>query len=750
MSESVHTPAFNRSLEATFAVTLFLSAGLLFSVQPMIGRMVLPLLGGSPSVWTTCLLFFQSVLLAGYLLADQITRRFGLVFQELLVAVLWVAAFLVVPIGLDTATATRVAEARSPTLVLFLTLARVAGLPVLVISVTAPLLQRWFSYTSHPSATDPYRLYAASNLGSLVALVAYPLLLERILGLSRQAEIWVYGLVGLGLLLGVCGVMAARSGRRAASVEEPYRVNPRDGALWLALAFVPSSLLLGVTGYVTSDLAPIPMLWVVPLALYLTSFILAFSPRCEWLVDLASNVFPLVLMPLGVVIGVGLVQPYWVPLHLLAFFLAALICHGELARRRPPPRGLTSFYLALAVGGVLGGLFNAIVAPRVFNRISEYPLALVGAALILAFRIGPRGNKIDLRRELLPPLLVALCATALCANGGSFADTPLGMLAIILAAGLTIRVATTYRRSPYRFAMTVGALLFASTFATGVGGRVLGRTRSFFGVLTVTDVPSRHKHRLFHGSTVHSEQSTDPARRREPLAYHSREGPVGDLFRAFESDPRRSRGEIAIIGVGAGALTAYATESQHWTLYEIDPEVVRIARDPRYFTYLDDTKARALDVIVGDGRFELARAREGQFSMIVFDAFSSHAIPMHLITREALAIACGKLADRGLIAFNISNRYIDLGQVLAVLAADAGLVLRVRVDALSTREEVVADRLGSIWAVLARNENDLGPLADDPHWSTVHTNVRMQLWTDDHASFLDVLRFGKPVAPSSP
>lgn len=738
----------NAVMPGLFALTLFVAAGLLFSVEPMVARMVLPALGGSPSVWTTCVLFFQSALLAGYAYAHATAAWTGVRRQVVFHVAVLGAASLFLPIsGPEAVSVDGLASGAGPVLAVLGWLARSAGLPFFAVAATAPLLQRWFAATAHPSARDPYFLYTASNAGSLAALIAYPLWVERGWSLGQQSAAWSVGFAVLAALLAVCGVVSVVHSRppgddEAARTETPAA--PGAGWAWVVLAAIPSSLMLGVTTYLTTDLAAIPLLWVVPLALYLASFVVAFSRASAPIVRGAGRVFPWLVMVQAPVMAAGLVQPFWVPLHVATFFAAAVVCHGELARRRPPAARLTAFYLATAFGGALGGVFNALVAPVVFDRVAEYPLALVAACLVPGFRRDQAGSMGFGRRDLVLPAVVGLLTAALCANVGGIAGRGAGVVATMAASGLAALAAVGHRGRPVRFALTVGAVLLASSLEASVSGRVLLRERDFFGVLRVTETSGGRVHRLFHGSTLHGQQDLGPSRRREPSTYFDRSGPMGQVFAAFDARPESGRAAVAVTGMGAGALACYARPGQTWTFFEIDPAVVRIARDPRYFTYLSDCRAAALGVVIGDARLTLARSPDARFDLIVLDAFSSDAIPVHLLTREALALYRRKLTGDGMIVVNITNRYLELRPVVARLGRDAGMACRVRFDPVGKAEAVATGKQGALWAVLAGRDADLGSLATDPLWRPPEPGRTGSVWTDDFSNILEVIRLGPP------
>ncbi|WP_406694934.1 fused MFS/spermidine synthase [Singulisphaera sp. Ch08] len=720
-----------------FALTLFLSAVLLFSAQPMIAKMVLPLLGGAPAVWTTCMVFFQAALLAGYLYAHATTGWLGIRRQAGLHALLLLFPWFFLPIGIVEAAGVSLAGSTNTTGGLLTLLFMSVGVPFFAVATTAPLLQRWFAGTGHPTAADPYFLYGASNLGSLAALLAYPFVIEPNIPLAKQGELWAGGYVVLAALIVGCAAAAGRSASpRSHDAQRPVRPETGRWWRWVLLAFIPSSLMLGVTTYLSTDIAPVPLLWVIPLALYLLSFILVFARKPIGLHGGMVRALPLEVMALALILGFGLVQPWLIPLHLLAFFTAALVCHGELARDRPATQHLTAFYLAIAFGGFLGGSFNALVAPLVFNRVAEYPIALVLACLVVP-GAGPdrrptRGRKWD----LAIPFLVFGLTTALIKNDRGW----IGPLGTMLVSGLVTLVCWTHRTHPVRFGLTIGAVLLASGTTAGVNGRVLHQERNFFGVLQVTEDLQSRSHRLFHGRTLHGQQSLDPARRREPLSYYHRSGPIGQVFDAFHARPSEAGRNVAVVGLGVGSLAAYAEPGECWTFYEIDPAVFRIASDPRKFTFLRDSRAGSLQVILGDARLKLREAPDQRYAVIVLDAFSADAIPMHLLTREALAIYRRKLAGQGILAFHISNRSIELESVLEALARDAGLVCRIRSDRNLTPEETVTGKQESIWAVMAARDSDLDRVATDPKWAMPRPRDG-SVWTDDFSSLAGHLIF---------
>jgi hypothetical protein len=737
-------------LAALFALTLLLSSGLLFLVQPMVAKMLLPSLGSSPGVWNTCMVFFQAGLLAGYAYAHVLPRWLGPRRHAVVHLLVLGLPFLVLPIAFsDTDPPVGV----YPAVWLLWVLLVSVGLPYIVVASCGPLLQRWFARTGHPAAGDPYFLYAASNLGSMLALVLYPVVVEPNLALVTQGRLWTAGFALLAVMLVACSLFLwraqpapAQTARDARSIAWTRRLR------WLALAAAPSSLMLSVTTYLTADIASIPLLWVVPIGLYLLSFTLVFARQV-----LLPHPFMVRWMPLLVVVLVlALLSEATEPagllimLHLLGLFWICMVCHGELARTRPGAEVLTEFYLWLAVGGVGGGLFNTLVAPVVFSTVLEYPLVLVLACLLrpaapahvpaLSSAAGWRRRRLD----LLLPLMVGLITLALVVAGQSL-DLPPGGLSVAFMFALPAVVCYTFLERPVRFGLGIGALLLASTFYRGVHGRAEYQVRSFFGVHRVTrDAAGRYRY-LIHGNTVHGQQSLDPQQRDQPLTYYHRKGPIGQFFEVFDGDPRLRR--VAIVGLGAGSLAAYAQPGDHWTFFEIDPVVVQIAEDRGKFTYLQDARRRLgdsgqIDVVVGDARLTLQKSRE-TFGLIIIDAFSSDAIPLHLLTREALRIYQSRLSADGILALNISNRFLDLTAAVASLAQDARppMTCLVRED-LVPRDLQPGQSL-SIWGVLVGSRANAEKLtAARQRWEIMVQPPGTPVWTDDFSNVLEMIRWG--------
>jgi hypothetical protein len=729
-----------------FAATLFAASALLFLVEPMVGKMLLPYFGGAPAVWNTCLAFFQAALLAGYAYAHALTRwrrpRGQLLAHLVPLALPW----LVLPLAVRPDWAPQ--GGADPTWRLLGILCVTALLPFFVVSSTAPLLQQWFASTRHRHAADPYYLYAASNAGSMLGLIAYPALVEPHLSLGEQNGWWAGGYALLTGLVIACGVAVWRKRPSTAddgshpSAAKSREVVPPDWLLrlrWIVLAFVPSSLLLGVTSYLSSDVSPVPLIWVVPLALYLLSFILVFMRLPAWVHRAFALALPLLVLTqiyhaFTLHAGENYSMLQMASIHLATFFVAAMVCHGELARLRPATSFLTEYYFWLSLGGVLGGLFNALVAPLVFNSLAEYPLALSLACMLspLVLWRWPRG-----RTWLDPPVAVViglLSAVILFSTWEDSSSWPIaGCLALCaLALG-----------RPVAFGLSVAALFSIVGYYDDVVDHVVLRSRDFYGVLEVRTDAEEHFYYLHHGRIRHGQQrrSEDPNERPTPLAYYFSTSPIGQVFAAplpvlLENPP------VAVVGLGVGSLAYYGQPGQEFTFYEIDPAVERLARDERYFTYLRSSRADCW-VVLGDARLSLTDAPDGHYGLIVVDAFSGDAIPVHLITNEAMQLYLSKLAPGGVLAFHISNQFLDLAPVLGNLAAVSSLAAWDQIELTISAEEKAAGKASSQWVILARDEDDFGVLVEDARWRVLTPDARMPIWTDHYTSLWGVAHWRK-------
>ena len=715
-----------------FAGTMLLGAFLVFSIQPLFARMALPLLGGAPAVWNTAMVFFQSALLAGYAYAHCLSRCLGPRGQVASHLSLLALASLSLPVAIGDGWAPPSGAMSIPWLIALMTWT--VGLPFLAVAATAPLIQRWFAGSGHRAADDPYFLYGASNLGSILALLSYPLLVEPTMTLHQQGWLWAAGYGCLALAITGCGLavwrrVAAGLGGVAAGGDRPAQaIGWRRRLHWLVLALVPSSLLLAVTTHITTDLAAVPLLWVVPLALYLLTYVVAFARR-PWLRQAwMIKAQPFVLIPLVLLFTWNL--PFWLglPLHLLGLFLSALVCHGELARMRPASARLTEFYFWMAAGGALGGAFTALLAPLLFDAVLEYPIALVAACLLRPTLAPGAGRRV---LDFALPIGVGILLTVRPSSDLGLSDFGTVGLLLVLVPSAVALYALAER--PLGFALGIAAACGAALLA-GDAQSVLTRERSFFGVYTVKRDPAGY-HVLLHGTTMHGAQRLDVERRREPLTYFHREGPLGQLWGAVGARART----VGAVGLGVGTVACYRRPGQRWTFYEIDPLVERLARDQRHFHYLAECAPDA-EIRSGDARLTLQGAARAAYDLLILDAFSSDAIPMHLMTREALALYLEKLAPGGVIAWHVSNRNLDLAPIVADLAADAGVVAWVQTDQPS-RAQLAQYRTPSIWIALARRAEDLGALVHDPRWVRLQGRPDARPWTDDFSNIVSALRW---------
>ncbi len=743
---------------AIYGTGIGLSAFLLFSVEPLVGRLALPVFGGVPACWATVLAFFQGMLLLGYLYGHLSVTRLGLRRGSLVHVGVAVLAFALL-LGAPSSWAQLRNEALPPSLNLLAILAIAVGPAAFLLTATTPLLSAWYAAVRDaetPGAVDPYWLYALSNGASLAALLAYPLIIEPALGLASQRAAWMAGMAFFVLVV----TAAARRLRGAvrhptgfevarpaadAVVSTAARIDARRRLRWLVLAAIPTGLLTAITSFIATDLVSAPLLWVGPLALYLASFVIAFSGRGGTLVRWATIAAPAAATLLWVPLGSAGIWPL-VPLvavELGGYAVVATALHGRLAADRPAPRHLTEFYLVLAVAGVLAGGFVALIAPVVFPDVWEYPL-LVGLA-VAAFaltapdsarvvRAATRRRGLDfgpfvagLRGRLGPYLVVAVILGIGLAGQGPLAFEAgfrwlfVGALVLLLGG------------VPRFFAVATAAVLVLAVLV--LPPTPLFRDRGFFGVTTVLRSPDGARTEILNGTTLHGVQYLDEARRMRPATYYVEEGPIGDVFRRLHQLPAPAAGRtVGIVGLGAGGLAAYGEAGERWTYYEIDPVVVRVAQDPAFFTYLRDAPSRPA-VVVGDGRLELARTADGVHDLLVLDAFSSDAIPVHLLTVEALRDAMRTVARDGLLAVHVSNRYYDLAPAVAAAARDLGLTA-LRRTYTPTPAGKPMGAIPSIWLVLARDPALLAPLQADG-WGPVAVDGVTPI-TDDRP---DILRF---------
>jgi len=720
----------------------------MFTLEPMFAKMILPVLGGTPAIWNTCMVFYQATLLAGYAYANVSTKAPPSPRRAVIQLAILFVPLAVLPIHLPHAWVPPTENNPIPWLILVL--AAAIGLPFFCLATITLVLQKWFVDVEHASARDPYFLYAASNIGSMFGLLCYPLIIEPHLGLRDQSFVWTLGYGLLVVLMAICATVSCRSPRILSheSVQDDPSLNideiPSTNQVsigwrlrlrWLALAFAPASLMLGVTTVLTTEIPPIPLFWLAPLAVYLLSFILVFAKKQVVSHDQMVERLPFLVLAALIPVFSKTQLPIWMELilNLVTLFVAAMVCHGELAKTRPGTEHLTEFFLWISLGGVLGGMFNAFLAPFVFRTLQEFPLALIMAAMLrpVATSSITKTRWLDLSLPVLLGSAVVILIEVV--KKTRLEGGPILHLVIFAPAML---LCLSFGKRPLRFALTAFALWIASSFYVGPYGHILHSQRSFFGVYRVTNDPEEKYRLLFHGTTIHGMQSLGTLNNLQPLSYFTRSGPIGQVFSEFEGTDILQR--VAIIGLGAGSMACYAQTGQEFTFYEIDPAVERIARNPQYFTFLRDC-APGANVTIGDARLSLNKVANHHYGLIILDAFGSDAIPVHLLTREAIDVYLSKLRNNGVLVFHITNRYLDLQPVLGAVARDANLVCFAENDAAISEAEIRQGKFPSRWAVMARNTNDLGNLARDPRWVRAVANAGTRVWKDDFSSVLKAL-----------
>lgn len=705
-----------------FSAGLFLSSALIFLIEPMMAKSVLPYLGGGPQIWNTCVLFYQLALLGGYGYAHLLSERLPPARQAIVHVLLCAAAtasLFMAPTSAPTQ------PPAWPILWLMGHLTWTIGLPFFVLSANGPLLQRWFSHVS--KGTDPYLLFTVSNLGSFLALGAFPFLIEPRMTRSLQMEYWRIGFLLFFASLAACAAVFYRLKNPKISssrIDEPL---PR--ARWIFLSFVPSSLMLGVTTYLTTDLSPVPLLWVAPLALYLASLIIVFLPSGPLWLKYCKTILPFVSLGLLSLVNVG---PMWtlLALHLGVFFIAAIVCHGELAGLRPSPQRLTDFYLCMVFGGALGGLFNALGAPLLFNRVHEYPLALL-LACATAVWLPSNPEKQDWKKA-------ASGAAAILAGAGFllYRSTHPGILigpalAVVIPLVLIGAWAGLHRQR-LLLGLVFAAVLILKSAWTGKEEQVLYSGRSFFGIHRITADLKGEAIFFYHGRVSHGLQYREPWLRRRPAWYYDPAGPMGGIFELIRRMPLSPA--VAVVGLGPGAISAYARPKEKWDLYEIDPAVARIAQDKNLFTYLHDSPAEKR-IILGDARMTMAAAPDHGYKAIIIDAFGSDAVPVHLLTREAVALYLSKLTPDGLLIFHVSNAYLDLLQPVGDLGRSHGLAVIAAQDPGGSSDGIPRPR--SRWVLMSRNAKALAELAPP----SMDKTPKGRVWTDDYSDLFSAVRW---------
>jgi SAM-dependent methyltransferase len=711
-----------------FAVAVFTSAALVFTVEPLIGKLLLPVLGGSPAIWNTSLAFFQLALLAGYAYAHFLQRLAAVRKQMAVHLVVLACAALVLPLKVSTLLGEPWQGA--PALWLAGVMALSLGPPFAALSATAPLLQAWYARLS-PSAPgtggrSAYTLYAASNLGSLLALAAYPAVIEPLMGLSHQASAWSLAYGGFALLLagltaGAWRAPAAEAAPHAAVVVT--RAVWRERIIWLLLSAAPSSLLMGVTAHLTADIASAPFIWVVPLELYLLTFVIAFagrgSPPSQWLLWIQLAAVPAALLLLA-----DFTAPWPEQLGVLlgAFFVVVLVCHRTLASRRPESARLTEFYLWMSIGGVVGGSFNAFLAPLLFPGVWEYPAVLVLACLARPSKTYRRLEGRDLGWMIMGVVWV----TPLYFTGLDIPDYMRS--ALMLAPAL---MAVMMRDRAWAVVVLFAAMALAGEIQGA--GRYREHHRSFFGVVHITEIAPRGMgptRIMVHGTTLHGAQMQTPARRCEATTYYTPRTVIGRVFATEQA--RKPHLRIGAVGLGAGTVATFVRPTDSMRFYEIDPLIAKLTLDPAHFSFVHGCAKGPVDVVLGDARLSLAKEPAGKFDLMLIDAFSSDSVPTHLLTVEALRGYLRLLAPDGVVLLHLSNRNLELVGPASAAAKAAGAYSVEGEHWVEEGTSPYAEASGIVLLVAPDARSLVRYHAAGPDWTAPKHAARP--WTDDYTN----------------
>jgi hypothetical protein len=731
----------DRLILGVYTAAIFTSALLLFSVQPLFTKMVLPRLGGSPAVWSVAMVFFQSLLLGGYAYAHFLMQIRNRVIPVAIHLVLLVIALLTLPLSIASGWGEPPASGYAFWLLGLFAVS--IGLPFFALAANNPLLQAWFVRTGHPNGPDPYFLYASSNIGSFLALLSYPVLLEPMFSLRTQNLIWTGGYGLLILLIAGCGALLLRSPVFVTTVAGVHEIDaPAPSwalrARWIFLAAVPSGLLIAVTAHISTDIAAAPLLWVLPLSLYLLTWVLVFQSR-----PLLPHKWMLMAQPVAiavviVLLAIGGEQNLLLTLggNLLCFFIIAMACHGELARARPAATYLTGYYVALSFGGMVGGLFAGLIAPFTFSWIAEYPILIALAVLCRPPNEERFANWTRLYWPLLAIVAVALIVPSYT-GGKMFTWLDDNRVSVIKVVGIVIMILAVLAKAsrPKLLAIVVLALVLIRAYPSD-DGRV-ETVRSFFGVHKIVVTPNGQYHVLMHGTTIHgaekflNDDGTPVTGRPEPISYYHKDGGIGQAITAI----RERKGgpiRVAVIGLGSGSLTCASQPGEDWKFFEIDQSMVDTARDPKYFTYIKNCEPD-LKPVIGDARLTFAKEPDGVYDMIIVDAYSSDAIPIHLATEEAMEIYKEKLAPHGAVVMHVSNRHLELASVVVGIADANDMKSWVFSEDSGRDNEYI---FSTNVVISAREEADVGKLASKEQWTLTEAEDNQRVWTDDYSNVL--------------
>ncbi len=734
-----------------FSLTLILSATLLFSVQPMFSKMVLPLLGGTPQVWNTAMLFFQICLLAGYGYAHATTKFLNVRMQSVIHIILLFIVLFALPFGIPEGWLPD--GNKDPTMWQLSLMTVTIGAPFFVLAASAPMLQRWFSSTSHPDAQNPYFLYGASNLGSMAALFAYPTIIEPLLDLNGQSTSWTYGYFALFALITISALIIWNDIKKAPkqTTNTPAEaVTNKQRLTWVFLSFVPSSLMLGVTTLITTDIASVPLLWVMPLALYVLTFIIAFAKKPIINIPQSRVLFDLLfvaVIALGITVENSLLNPFFlVGIYLALFFCASMLCHSKLVNAKPHNSHLTEFYLIMSAGGALGGIFNAIIVPQLFVVPIEFAL-IIGLCVLARFMSSPPncikaistsilynffGKKDDKHSEAYKIEQLLLAGILLLFILNQVIPEPK-----YFVAGLIVFVLLFLRqtRTPFAVMSIITLIIFPFQNDLYSKDNIVYNSRNFFGVIKVID--DEHQRTLMHGTTNHGVQAKkDGELILKKISYYSKYSPIADVVEYYD----RQEGDVqnfAVLGLGIGVMACFQKDGRSYDFFEIDPEIVHVAEDKELFTFLSDCGS-PYNIVLGDARLKIQNKPNNTYDLIFSDVFSSDNIPIHILTKEAVEIYLSKITDEGAVVFHISNRYLDLEPILSQIATELGYELLGSVK--SPPEELLNDKnnlhFPSHHVIITKSEA-IKQFLRDKRWSTGYKQDGVRAWTDQYSNIIN-------------
>lgn len=713
----------------------------------MVAKMLLPILGGSPSVWNTAMVFYQAALLGGYFYSHVISKKLNFKNQLIVHGVVLALPAAVLPLYYGDL---HPPGGANPVPWMLLTMTLSVGLPFFVLSASSPLIQSWFSRAGYK---DPYFLYAASNIGSFLGLLSYPFVIEPRFTVAQQSGFWTAGYIVLAVLFVVTalklrGKVLAQPVETQSEPLEPLSWGRR--LKWVFLAFIPSSQFIGVTTYLTTDIAVMPLLWVIPLAIYLLTMVFVFAKKPPIPHKFIVTIFPYVMALIIFVSAIKVTytkSPFYLltnshvavfTAHLLALFVAAMMCHGELAKDRPSAGRLTEFFLWMSLGGVLGGMFNALVAPTLFVQVIEYTLILAVVCLALPAR----------SKEWKPSLIALDLGAFLFVGGGIigliYLNDKFGMMSsqtyrpLLTLAGCLACVVCAAR--PLRFAMAISGMILVGVYNHQTERQTIFAARSFFGVQRVESFGSKENgitHSLMNGRILHGKQILSSELETVPLTYYHFDGPLKEVFEAY---PRPADSKVGVVGLGIGSTALWSREGEDWTYYEIDDLVEKLARDPKLFTCLSKAKAPQ-KVVIGDARLKLADEPDHKFDILIIDAFSSDSIPAHLMTVEAFQLYRQKLKPNGLLAVHISNRYLDLEPLVAAISDHLGLkALYCHESKMGVPNRAKGRELAN-WCVIGPQAADWSGFDKAGRWTPAQRKPGIVAWTDEYSSLLPLMEW---------